>query len=83
MQFYPAYNSETQRRYDWWTQNVATNIVCRWHSQGGIEYSVIKNQAMQDDLDSVLNEIGDELSEIHSKGFKAISKAREEKRKNV
>lgn len=73
MMFVPTYPAK-QHQYSWWTENILTNLVCRYHSQGGTDYTAIRNERMQEDLDYLLEQMGEETNTLHSKAFKLLSK---------
>lgn len=73
--FYPKCSSKPHN-YGWWPEDIAKNLVCRYHSQGGTEYSQISNSCMQEDLDFLLQEIGEQIYLIHNKAFKLLSQKR-------
>lgn len=69
-------------RWSWWAIDIATDIVLRWHSQGGIDQSYLKPH-MEDDLNHLLDTLGKDIEEIHTKGFTVISARREAQRNEV
>lgn len=75
MIFFPTWPAE-KHNYGWWTQDILTNLVCRYHSQGGTEYTCIKNQQMKEDLDYLLEQMGAEVESIHPTAFQLLSRKR-------
>lgn len=71
--FKPSYPTK-EHQYGWWTEKVLADLVCRWHSQGGTNYCAIHNERMQKHLDLLIQEFGEEVSTLHEKAFKTISK---------
>lgn len=71
--FSPKYPAK-QHQYGWWTENVLTNLVCRYHSQGGTDYKSIQNEAMQKDLDKLLETVGEEVDRLHDRAWEILRK---------